>query len=478
MQEHKHFFIGGQWVEPAGTGVIDVISPHTEEVIGRVPDGTNADIDRAVAAARQAFDSGPWPRMTPAERAAAVGRLSAIYAERQQTMADLVTAEMGSPALFSVFAQAAIPQMVLQYYVDLAGTYTWEDERPGMLGPVTVTREPVGVVAAIVPWNVPQFTLMLKLAPALIAGCTIVAKPSPETPLDTYLLAEWIKEAGIPDGVVNIVPAGREVGAHLVAHAGVDKVSFTGSTAAGRAIGAVCGQQLKRVTLELGGKSAAIILEDADLATTIEGFKLASLMNNGQACAAQTRILAPRSRYDEVADALAAMVGGLAVGDPADWGTEVGPLVAKRQQERVEGYIRIGQDEGAKLLVGGLDRRGQDRGWYVAPTVFGDVTNDMRIAREEIFGPVLALIAYDDEADAVKIANDSEYGLGGSVWTADVNHGIEVARQIRTGSCGVNLYSLDPNTPFGGYKNSGLGRELGPEGLAAYLEHKSIPRPA
>jgi aldehyde dehydrogenase (NAD+) len=477
MREHDRLFIGGDWVAPAGTATIDVISPHTEEVIGRVPEGTEADIDKAVAAARQAFDHGPWPRMTPAERAEIVGRLAAIYAERQNDMAELVTAEMGSPALFSIFGQAAIPQMVLQYYVDLAGTYTWEEERQGMLGPVTVTTEPVGVVAAIVPWNVPQFTLMLKLAPALISGCTVVAKPSPETPLDTYLLAEWIKEAGIPDGVVNIVTAGREVGEHLVRHPGVDKVSFTGSTAAGRKIAAVCGEQLKRVTLELGGKSAAIILEDADLATTIEGFKLASLMNNGQACAAQTRILAPRSRYDEVAEALATMVSGLSVGDPADYATEIGPLVAKRQQDRVEGYIRIGQDEGAKIIAGGLDRP-YDRGWYVAPTVFGNVTNDMRIAREEIFGPVLALIAYEDEADAIKIANDSDYGLGGSVWTADVAHGIDVARQIRTGSCGVNLYSLDANTPFGGYKSSGLGRELGPEGLTAYLEYKSIPRPA
>ncbi|MEV3921810.1 aldehyde dehydrogenase [Actinomadura coerulea] len=477
MREHDRLFIGGEWAAPAGTGVIDVVSPHTEEVIGRVPEGTEGDIDAAVAAARRAFDEGPWPRMTPAERAETVGRLSAIYAERQQEMADLVTAEMGSPIMFSVFGQAAIPQMVLQYYVDLAASYTWEEERQGMLGPVTVTQEPVGVVAAIVPWNVPQFTLMLKLAPALIAGCTVVAKPSPETPLDSFLLAEWIREAGIPEGVVNFVPAGREVGAYLVAHPDVDKVSFTGSTAAGRKIGAVCGEQLKRVTLELGGKSAAIILDDADLASTVEGFKLASLMNNGEACAAQTRILASRRRYDEVADALATMVSGLSVGDPSDYGCEIGPLVAKRQQERVENYIRIGQDEGAKLITGGLNRP-HDRGWYVAPTVFGDVGNDMRIAREEIFGPVLVLIPYEDEADAVRIANDSDYGLGGSVWTSDVDHGVEVARRIRTGSCGVNMYTLDPNTPFGGYKNSGLGRELGPEGLHAYLEHKSIPHPA
>ncbi|WP_026413471.1 aldehyde dehydrogenase [Actinomadura oligospora] len=477
MREHDRLFIGGGWTAPAGTGVIDVVSPHTEEVVGRVPDGTEADMDHAVRAARLAFDHGPWPRMTPAERAEILGRLSTIYAERQQEMADLITEEMGSPILFSIFGQAALPQMVLQYYADLAVDHTWEEERPGMLGPVTVTREPVGVVAAIYPWNVPQFTLMLKLAPALVAGCTVVAKPSPEAPLDAYLLAEWAREAGVPDGVLNFVPAGREVGAYLVSHPGVDKVAFTGSTAAGRSIGEACGRLLRPATLELGGKSAAIILEDADLGTTIEGFKMAALMNNGEACAAQTRILAPRSRYAEIADALGEMVSALAVGDPADYATEIGPLVARRQQDRVENYIRIGQDEGAKIIAGGLNRP-HDRGWYVAPTVFADVTNDMRIAREEIFGPVLALIPYDTEDDAVRIANDSDYGLGGSVWTADVPHGVEVARRIRTGSCGVNLYVLDPNTPFGGYKDSGLGRELGPEGLTAYLEHKAIPRPS
>ncbi|MBC6460462.1 aldehyde dehydrogenase [Actinomadura sp. HBU206391] len=475
MREHDRLYIGGDWAAPAGTGTIEVISPHTEEVVGRVPDGTPADIDRAVAAAREAFDNGPWPRMTPVERADVVARLAALYAERLGDFAEIITAEMGSPILFSHLAQAPMPQLMLAYFADLARTFPWEEERPGMLGPVTVRREPVGVVAAIVPWNVPQFVTMTKLAPALVAGCSVVLKPAPETPLDAYLLAELVQEAGVPAGVVNIVAAGRETGEHLVSHPGVDKVAFTGSTAAGRRIAAICGEQLKRCSLELGGKSAAVICDDADLAATMEGLKMAALMNNGQACAAQTRILAPRGRYDEVADALSAMVGGLAVGDPSDMGTEIGPLVAKRQQDRVEGYIRLGQEEGAKVLTGGLDRP-HDRGWYVAPTVFGDVGNDMRIAREEIFGPVLVLIPYEDEADAVRIANDSEYGLGGSVWTADVERGADIARRIRTGSCGINHYIIDVNTPFGGYKSSGIGRELGPEGLSAYLEQKAIAR--
>ncbi len=463
MREHDRLFIGGEWAAPAGTGTIDVISPHTEEVIGRVPEGTEGDIDAAVAAARRAFDEGPWPRMTPAERAEIVGRLSAIYAERQQEMADLCTAQMGSPIMFSVFGQAAIPQMVLQYYVDLAATYTWEEERQGMLGPVTVTQEPVGVVAAIVPWNVPQFTLMLKLAPALIVAARWWPAV-PETPLDTYLLAEWIREYGIPEGVVNFVPAGREVGAYLVAHPDVDKVSFTGSTAV-TARSARCAARAEARHPRTGRQVGRDHPGRRGPGVHRRGLQAGVLMNNGEACAAQTRILASRRRYDEVADALATMVGGLSVGDPADYATEIGPLVAKRQQERVENYIRIGQDEGAKLITGGLNRP-HDRGWYVAPTVFGDVGNDMRIAREEIFGPVLVLIPYEDEADAVRIANDSDYGLGGSVWTSDVDHGVDVARRIRTGSCGVNMYTLDPNTPFGGYKNSGMGRELGPRACA------------
>ncbi|GAA2214869.1 aldehyde dehydrogenase [Nonomuraea monospora] len=475
MRQHDKLFIGGEWVTPAGTGTIDVISPHTEEIVGRVPDGTAEDMERAVAAARQAFDHGPWPRMTFAERAEVIGRLAAIYNERQGEMAQLITEEMGSPITFSNLAQAPQPLGMLQYYAELGQTFVQEEQRPGLFGPITVRREPVGVVAAVVPWNVPQFVTMTKVAPALLAGCTIVLKPAPETPLDAYLLAEWAAEAGVPAGVLNIVVAGREVGEHLISHQGVDKVAFTGSTAAGRRIAAVCGEQLKRVSLELGGKSAAIILDDADLAASMGFLSMASLMNNGQACVAQTRILASRSRYDEVVDAIAGMVSSQPVGDPADATTGIGPLVAKRQQERVESYIKLGMDEGAKIVVGGLDRP-YDRGWYVAPTVFSGVSNDMRIAREEIFGPVLAVIPYEDEADAVRIANDSDYGLAGTVWTADTDHGMEVARQVRTGTYGVNCFMLETNAPFGGYKASGIGRELGPEGLNSYLEYKTISR--
>jgi aldehyde dehydrogenase (NAD+) len=478
MRDHDRFYIGGQWVAPAGTATIDVVSPHTEEVIGRVPDGTAADMDAAVAAAREAFDNGPWPRLDPAERAAAVGRLADLYAAKLGEFADIITEEMGSPITFSQLAQAPQPHLMLTYFADLGKTFTWEDERPGLFGPVTVRREPVGVVAAIVPWNVPQFTIMTKLPAALVAGCTVVVKPAPETPLDSYLLAELIDEAGLPPGVVNIVPAGREAGEHLVSHPGVDKVAFTGSTAAGRRIGTICGEQLKRCSLELGGKSAAIILDDADLAATLGWLEMASLMNNGQACVAQTRILAPRSRYAEMVDGIAGMVSGLKVGDPADPATQIGPLVARRQQDRVEGYITVGQDEGARLVTGGSRASGADRGWYVAPTVFADVDPGMRIAREEIFGPVLAVIPYADESDAIKIANDSDYGLAGTVWTADTDRGMNVARQVRTGTYGVNMYMIETCAPFGGYKASGIGRELGPEGLMTYLEYKSITRPA
>jgi aldehyde dehydrogenase (NAD+) len=477
--DRSTFFIDGDWAAPASSDTIEVVSPHTEQVVATVPEGSSADIDAAVAAARRAFDHGPWPRLSPEERIEIVQNFSNIYAGRMGEMADLITAEMGSPTSFSNLAQAPAPWMMIEAFLTVARNFPWEEKRTGMLGTdVIVRREPVGVVAAIPPWNVPQFTTMSKVIPALLSGCTVVVKPAPETPLDTYLMAELLQEAGVPAGVVNIVAAGREVGEHLVAHPGIDKVAFTGSTAAGRKIAAVCGEQLKRVSLELGGKSAAIVLDDADLAATMEGLKFTALMNSGQACVAQTRILASRANYSTVVDALAETVAGMQVGDPMDPATEIGPMVAQRQQERVEKYIALGQEEGARVVLGGNGMPdGLTSGWYVRPTIFADVDNGMRIAQEEIFGPVLSVISFDDVEDAIRIANDSEYGLAGTVWTGDVEAGIDVARRVRTGTYGVNTYTMDFAAPFGGYKSSGVGREFGPEGMAHYTELKAIYRP-
>ena len=353
-----------------------------------------------------------------------------------------------------------------------AREFPWVERRQGLFGEVHVRRAPVGVVGAIVPWNVPQFLIMPKLIPALIAGCTVVVKPAPETPLDALWLAEMLDEIDLPEGVVSIIPGGRETGEALVRHPEVDKISFTGSSSTGRHIAALCGEQLKRVSLELGGKSAAIILDDADIDHTVKHLKMASLMNNGQACVAQTRILVSERRHDEVVDALADMMSGLQVGDPADDATDIGPLVAQRQQDRVQGYIKTGVDEGARIVLGGTDKP-HDRGWYVQPTLFADANNEMRIAREEIFGPVLTVLKYSDERDAIRIANDSDYGLAGSVWTADIAHGLEIAAEIRAGTYGINMYTLDTSCPFGGFKQSGIGREFGSEGLSEYVELQS-----
>ncbi len=470
-------YIDGEWVEPAGTSTIRVISPVSEQVIATVPEASSADVDRAVQAARRAFDAGPWPRMAPSERADYMEKISQLIQARHEEMAKTITEEMGSPISFSVMGQVFASTMVLDYYTGLAREYAFEDFRQGALGPVVVRREPVGVVGAIVPWNVPLFTIMLKLGPALASGSTVVLKPAPETPLDAYLLAEVFEEVGLPAGVVNIVQAGREVGEHLVTHRDVDKIGFTGSTAAGKKIGALCGASLKRCTLELGGKSAAIVLDDADLSTAIPGLLPNSIMNNGQACIAQTRILASRARYDEVVDALATAMAASKVGEPLDPETGVGPLVAERQRDRVMGYIEKGREEGARVVTGGGRPAGFETGWYVEPTVFADVDNKMTIAQEEIFGPVLAVIPYDSEEDAVRIANESDYGLAGSVWTSDPDAGLEIAKQVRTGTYGVNGSSMNFAAPFGGFKQSGIGRELGPEGLEAYLELKSVNMP-
>ncbi len=479
MKVYDRFFIGGEWVAPAGTGTVDVVSPATEEPVGRVPDATEADMDRAVEAARRAFEDGPWPRTSPAERAAVLTKVSQAIQADMTSLAELISTEMGSPVAWGTMGQVLAPSMVFDYYAGLGSSYAFDEVRAGLMGQVLVRNEPVGVVAAIAPWNVPLFIAAAKLAPALVAGCAVVFKPAPETPLDALRLAELFEEAGLPPGVLSVVPAGREVGEHLVRHPGVDKVSFTGSTAAGKKIGAICGEQLKRFSLELGGKSAAVILDDANLEETLPMLLPNAIMNNGEACIAQTRILAPRHRYQEVVDAMAERMGAMKVGDPLDPEVEVGPLVAARQRDRVEGYIKLGQEEGAKVALGGGRPSGLDKGYYVEPTLFVDVDNSMRIAQEEIFGPVLSVIPYEGDEQAVAIANDSSYGLCGSVWTSDPARGLDVARRVRTGTYMLNsAIPIDFATPFGGYKESGLGREFGPEGLELFLEQKSITLPA
>ncbi len=480
MTDHKELFIGGEWVAPAGSGRIEVISPVTEEVYGTVPDATEADVDRAVAAARRAFDSGPWPRMSPEERADAIARLSAALQARSMDIADIITNENGSVKSFSIMGQVFASTMVLDKYAEIARTYQFEDRRMGALGgDVRVRRAPVGVVAGVIPWNVPLYITAMKLGPAMASGSTIVLKPSPETPLDAYLFADAVLEAGIPEGVINVVAADRAVSEYLVSHPQIDKVSFTGSTAVGRRIGSICGEQIKRCTLELGGKSAAIILEDVNLDDAmLNELLMSGLMNNGQVCGAQSRILVPRSRYDEIVGRIGEGMANMVVGDPNEDTSQIGPMVAKRQQERVNGYIEIGKSEGARVVTGGTPAP-FDKGWFVTPTLFADANNQMRIAREEIFGPVLTAIPYDPEAVAIAIANDSDYGLCGSVWTSDPEHAAEVGAQVRTGVVAVNSSMiLDFNSPFGGFKQSGIGRELGPEGLEPFTELQSIILPA
>lgn len=473
---HDSFFIGGEWRKPEGAGTLSMISPSTEQQIGSVPDGTNADIDAAVAAARHAFDDPQgWSRWSPQERYEVLDRFAQALDDRGEEIARRVTGQNGMPWALSTSVEATFPGLLIRYYGELALNQEHEEHRPGMLGGVTIVgKGPIGVVGAIVPWNVPMALTFMKVAPALASGCTVVVKPAPETTLDQYVVAQAAIEAGLPAGVLNIVQGGREVGAHLVSHPGVDKVAFTGSTAAGRIIGAECGRLLRPVSLELGGKSAAIVLDDATLEQSVEQLFGATLFNSGQTCWLNSRILAPRSRYDDVLDVVGGLLGGVTIGDPFDPATQVGPMTSARQRDRVEGYIAKGRSEGARVVTGGGRPAGLDRGFFVEPTVFADVAPDATIAREEIFGPVLSVIPYDTVDEALAIANSSEFGLGGSVWTNDHDHGIDVARRVQSGTIGINHYVNEPNAPFGGIKSSGLGRELGPEGMAAYQVIKSI----
>jgi acyl-CoA reductase-like NAD-dependent aldehyde dehydrogenase len=466
-------YIGGEWVEPSDGRPVEVINPATEEPVGHVHLAGAADVDRAVRVARAAFDDGPWSASTASERAAILSRAGELLSERAGLLAQTITAEVGSPRAIADW-QPVAARLYLDWHAAQASAFPWEEERDGIRGPMLVCRQPVGVVGAIVPWNFPLALSFPKLSPALLTGCSVILKPPDETPLFGSLLAEVFEEAGLPPGVLNVVPADREVSEELVRHPLVDKISFTGSTRAGRRIAALCGEQIKRCSLELGGKSAAIVLPDADLGVVIPELAPNTMRNNGQTCTNATRVLAHRERYAEVVEALQEQIGAFRVGDPADPDVFIGPLVSDVQRERVEGYIAKGLQEGARLVLGG-DRPDRERGYFVEPTIFADVDNRMTIAQEEIFGPVVSVIPYDDEDDAVAIANDSRYGLSGSVWGADAEHAKDVARRIRSGNVAVNQHTLDPAGPFGGFKQSGLGRENGIEGIDAYVEIQTIP---
>ncbi len=468
------FFIGNEWVKPASTRRFNLINASTEESLGTVPEGVEADIDAAVAAARRALTSSEWGDATPAQRAAIMARFMAALASRSEAIAQAVSAQNGMPIALSGMLEGQFAVGVVQYYAELAKTVGEPDIRPSQMGKETlVERTPVGVVAAIVPWNFPVTLALNKIAPAMAAGCTLVIKPSPGTVLDSYLLAEAALEAGVPAGVLNWVAADRDVGAYLVGHPGVDKVAFTGSTGAGRIIARTCGELLRPVTLELGGKSAAILLDDADIGAFLQGVPMACMLNNGQTCYNGTRILAPKSRYGEVVEALAGLAASLVIGDALDPETHVGPMASQAHRDRVESYIGIGRQE-ARLVAGGGRPKAMNHGWFVEPTIFADVDNGARIAQEEIFGPVLAVIAYDGDEDAIRIANDSQFGLGGSVWSSDGARATAIARKVQSGTMGINGYMPSLGSPFGGVKASGLGREFGPDAIGSYQNSKSI----
>ena len=477
--DYREFYIGGGWQSPASTDTIAVHSPTTELAIGSVPAASTQDIDHAVGAARRAFDDPTgWSTWHPKQRDEALERFATELEARAAETARRVSIQNGMPIWLAEQFEGGFPAVLLRYFSKLMVDAPEVDERIGMLGGTArVTRKPIGVVAAVVPWNVPQAISFLKIAPALAAGCTVVLKPAEETVLDAFLMAEAAVAAGLPAGVLNVVPGGREIGAYLVEHPGVDKVSFTGSTAAGRKIAEACGRLLRPVTLELGGKSAAILLDDVDLNASMESLFGVTFLNNGQICWLNTRVLAPQSRYGEVVDAVTALAESLSIGDPLDPATKIGPLVSGRQRDRVEGYIAKGKSEGARLTTGGGRPAGLDSGFFVEPTVFADLDNNATIAREEIFGPVISIIPFSDEAEALAIANDSEYGLGGSVWSADVERAATLASRVKSGTVGVNHYTNDPVAPFGGIKSSGMGRELGPEGLHAFQHLHTVYLP-
>lgn len=475
IRNREQLFIGGRWVAPAAGGRIELVNPATEEVFTRVAEAGEVDMDRAVAAARDAFDNGPWPGLTHAERGAKVAELASRLEARHAELAAAWTQQMGGLASFAPNVTGG-GTFQLGYFASLANTYPFETRQPASMGAgkAIIVREPVGVVAAIAPWNAPYAIMTQKIAPALVAGCTVIMKPAPETPLEAYIIAECAEEVGLPPGVLNLVPAHREASDHLVRNPGVDKVGFTGSTAAGRRIASVCGERIARVTLELGGKSAALVLDDfpIDQAAAILTGTICTM--TGQVCATLSRVIVSRHRHDELTAAIVEAMGRIRVGDPNDPASQMGPLAMRRQLERVEGYVQKGIEQGAKLACGGRRPPHLPKGFYFEPTLFTNVDNRMVIAQEEIFGPVISLIACEDEADAIRIANDSIYGLNGAVFTPDADKAYRVARQLRTGCVGQNGLRMDFMAPYGGFKQSGIGREGGPENFLAYTETKTI----
>jgi acyl-CoA reductase-like NAD-dependent aldehyde dehydrogenase len=463
-------FIGGEWVDPTGDATIEVINPSTEEVVGRVPEGTAEDADRAVQAARAAFDS--WSQVSPYDRAGYCEAIAAKLAERGDELAALISTEMGMPLKLSRMIQAGLPAGTFAAIPQLVEEIQWEEE----VGNSLIVREPAGVVAAITPWNYPLHQIALKVAPALAAGCTVVVKPSEVVPLNAFVLAEIVEAVGLPAGVFNLVTGtGPVVGEALVVHPQTDMVSFTGSTRAGRRVSELASQAVKPVALELGGKSPNVILDDADLSRAVPDGVAKCFLNSGQTCSALTRMLVPRERLAEAEQIAAATAEAFTPGDPFDGASRLGPLVSETQLERVRGYIERGQAEGAKLVTGGTEApEGSEQGYFVRPTVFSDVTTDMTIAQEEIFGPVLAIMPYDSEDEAVEIANDTLYGLAGGVWSGDEQRARAVARKLRSGQIEINGGAFNPLAPFGGFKQSGHGREAGRYGIEEYLVAKSL----
>ncbi len=470
MRDYDTHFIGGEWVAGTTKNSIDVINPATEARIGRVPSGSAEDIDVAARAARAAFEG--WSTTPAADRAAILLEIHEGLAARADEIAETITAEVGMPIKLSKIIQAGSPIGQFKGMAKVLAAYEFEQE----IRNSKIVREAVGVVGCITPWNYPLHQIAAKVAPALAAGCTVILKPSEVAPLNAFILAEVIAETGLPPGAFNLVNGeGPVVGEAIARHPEIDMVSFTGSTRAGRRVSELAAATVKRVTLELGGKSAAILLDDADFTKAVKGVFGACYLNSGQTCTAHTRMLIPENRYDEVAELAKQVAAGWTVGDPTEDSTRLGPLVSAAQKERVQGYIRQGVEEGAELLCGGADApAGQDQGFFVQPTVFGRVAPDSTIAQEEIFGPVLSILTYKKEDDAVDIANNSLYGLSGGVWSADQDRALRVARRLRTGMVDINGGAFNPSAPFGGYKQSGIGREFGEFGLEEFLEVKSI----